>query len=76
MNTRWVRTCLLAALCTLGVGCAPSSSQSTASGRHHPLPFRAQGDYLAAYDAATDAYTPFFMKGMNLGVGVPGTQPG
>ncbi len=38
------------------------------------VPFRAIDDYLAYWDG--DAYQPFFMKGINLGVGVPGTQPG
>ncbi|MFT6396849.1 MAG: hypothetical protein ACJAYU_001593 [Bradymonadia bacterium] len=38
------------------------------------MPFRAIGDYLSYWDG--EQYQPFFMKGINLGVGVPGTQPG
>lgn len=40
----------------------------------YPVPFRAEGDYLAVWEDGT--YHPIFLKGMNLGVGVPGTQPG
>lgn len=58
------------------VGCSAPTGQTELHTPQHPLPFRAQGDYLAAYDPTSDTYTPFFMKGMNLGVGVPGTQPG
>ncbi len=41
---------------------------------NHPVPFVADGDYLAVWDGG--GYRPLFIKGMNLGVGVPGTQPG
>jgi len=37
-------------------------------------PFSTVGDYLGIYNG-TD-YTPFFIKGINLGTAVPGSQPG
>jgi hypothetical protein len=40
----------------------------------HPVPFRAEGDYLAIWNGSE--YVPFFIKGTNLGVSVPGTFPG
>ena len=41
---------------------------------HFPLPFKTAGDYLAAWDGQD--YRSLFVKGINLGVGLPGTQPG
>jgi len=38
------------------------------------VPFAAQGSYLGIYNGA--GYDPFFIKGVNLGVSVPGTHPG
>ena len=40
------------------------------------LPFRVQDRRLAVYDPDTDTYEPLFIKGSNLGVGVPGRLPG
>jgi hypothetical protein len=45
---------------------------------HHtyddPVPFAVAGDRLGVRDG--DAYRPIFIKGVNLGVAVPGTQAG
>lgn len=74
-----VRLCLLLApVALLGLAACgnPSASGDDGTMTPHPLPFRAQSDYLEAWDAEAGAYVPYFMKGMNLGVGVPGTQPG
>jgi hypothetical protein len=40
----------------------------------YPLPYRVQGNYLAVFDGTS--YHPIYLKGVNLSVGVPGTQPG
>ncbi|MFC1563282.1 T9SS type A sorting domain-containing protein [candidate division KSB1 bacterium] len=39
-----------------------------------PVPFAVQGDYLGIYNGT--GYDQLFVKGVNLGVSVPGTQPG
>ncbi len=38
------------------------------------LPFKAIGDYFSVWDGKD--YTKLFLKGMNLGISVPGTLPG
>ena len=38
------------------------------------VPYKAVGDYFAVLDG--DRYRPIFLKGVDLAVGVPGTQPG
>ena len=38
------------------------------------VPFKAKGDYFSVWDGK--GYTELFLKGMNLGVAVPGTFPG
>jgi hypothetical protein len=40
----------------------------------HNLPFKAEGDHLKVF--RNGIYEPIFLKGVNLGVAVPGTQPG
>lgn len=40
----------------------------------YPVPFRATEDYFEVFDG--QRYRATFVKGMNLGVGVPGTRPG
>ncbi len=40
-----------------------------------PLPFRAGGEFLEV-EVEDDTYRPIFIRGVNLGVGVPGTQAG
>ncbi len=40
-----------------------------------PIPYATVGNYLGVEDIQGE-YKPFFIKGINLGVGVPGTQPG
>ena len=39
-----------------------------------PVPYSTTADYLTIWNGT--AYEPIFLKGMNLGVGVPGTSPG
>ena len=39
-----------------------------------PMPFAVSGQYLAFRDGTS--FRPIYVKGINLGVGVPGTQPG
>ncbi len=41
-----------------------------------PIPFKAAEGRLQIYDGATSTFTPLFVKGMNMGIAVPGTQPG
>lgn len=41
-----------------------------------PVPFSTNDDHLTIKNDETGEYEPFFIKGMNLGVGVPGTRPG
>lgn len=60
---------------TAALALACSGDRASGSSRNgQDVPFRANDDYLEYWDG--DAYQPFFMKGINLGVGVPGTQPG
>jgi len=40
----------------------------------YSIPYAAVGDYLSKWDG--EKYEPIFLKGVNLGVGVPGTQAG
>lgn len=58
--------------------CGPESrtSRDRDADALHPLPFSTTADYLTIYDPDLDAHRPFFVKGINLGVGVPGSQPG
>src|SRR5262245_50098060 len=41
---------------------------------HYALPYKTVGDWLGVYDGVD--YKPTFIKGVNLGVAVPGTQAG
>jgi len=50
------------------MGCAPGTSEP-------PVPFSVLENYIGIWDGQ-GGYTPFFVKGMNLGVAVPGTSPG
>jgi hypothetical protein len=74
---------MLGALAALG-GCNDRPSH-TPAGHTHPerevrLPTRDVGPYLASGDYLhvfrDGAYQPFFVRGVDLGVGMPGTQPG
>ena len=38
------------------------------------IPFKVVGNYIGVWNG--EDYTPIFLKGMNLGSGVPGTHPG
>lgn len=64
--------------CTLALAAATCGSERGSGGGRpgssHPVPFRAHDDYLAYWDG--ERYVPFYMKGINLGVGIPGSEPG
>ncbi len=42
--------------------------------QHSKIPFKAKGNFLSVWDGRD--YTPLFIKGINLGVSIPGTYPG
>ena len=42
--------------------------------KSYPVPFAAQGNYFGIWNG--NSYSPLFIKGVNLGVSVPGTHPG
>ncbi len=69
---------LLLALVIVATACSDTSVGDPWVGRgpppNHPLPFATSGDYLTYFDG--ESYQPFFIKGINLGVGIPGHQPG
>ena len=63
------------------VGCGPSGNgpqQETEAevDLDDPMPFRVQGDLLAVRQGEDAPYRPLFVKGINLGVAVPGTRAG
>ncbi|MFT4705954.1 MAG: hypothetical protein ACI81R_003670, partial [Bradymonadia bacterium] len=60
---------LTSAACTVGSGSGDQAASSL-----DPLPYRTNGSYVEVRRG--DDYDAIFMKGINLGVGVPGTQPG
>ena len=63
------RRAVLGLLVLVLVGCGlPRAPEDYA------LPFRTGRDYLEVFDG--ERYRPIFVKGMNLGVGVPGTRAG
>lgn len=45
-----------------------------AGGARYPIPYATVGDYLGKWDG--EEYQPIFLKGVNLGVGIPGSQAG
>ena len=53
------------------VGCGTSGAVEVPL---YPVPFKAADGRLQVFDGAE--FRPMFIKGMNLGVGLPGTQPG
>lgn len=61
---------LLGAIC-LGAGCSTSDAREVPL---YPVPFKAADGKLHVFDGAS--FQPVFIKGMNIGVGLPGTQPG
>lgn len=71
----WLRTistsCLLALACGGGDDTKPVRLPPTAN---TPLPFKTVGDRLGVWDGSR--HVPMFIKGMNLGVAVPGTFAG
>lgn len=65
-------------LVVLAAGCsddASSNDPSPPDASQSPLPFRAEQDHLAV-EVDDGDYRPIFMRGANLGVGVPGTRAG
>lgn len=68
--------CSLALALPLGLGACSSAPSGSADVPLHPVPFKAAEGRLHVYDGARGAFDPIFVKGMNLGIAVPGTQPG
>jgi hypothetical protein len=65
-------TSLLAgAIAAVAVGCGDSDALEVPM---YPMPFRAADGMIQVFDGAK--FNPLFIKGMNIGVGLPGTQPG
>ena len=73
-------TTLCVAIVALSTACQESPTGDPWVGPgpppNHPLPYRTSGDYLSYFNSETGSYHPCFMKGINLGVGTPGHQPG
>ena len=46
--------------------------------RHVPIPYKSDkgSNFLSVYNINTNTYSKIFIKGINLGVGLPGTYPG
>ena len=57
-------------LICIGVLCA----SHTACGKQDTHSFKTMGDYIARWNG--DQFEPIFVKGVNLGAGLPGTEPG
>lgn len=53
----------------VGSGCGPDPREES-----YPVPFSTVGERLAVFDGT--AHVPLFLKGVNLGVSIPGTHPG
>lgn len=70
---RLIAATVLAAIaaCTPGL---PGHLQGIVTPTKHAVPFKAEGDYLRVFDGTS--YRPLFIKGMNLGLGTPGTTAG
>ena len=49
-------------------------SDLSSCSQNSSIPFKAKGDFISAWDGR--GYTDLFLKGTNLGISVPGTQPG
>lgn len=65
---------LAAALTLIGVGSSAGCSSASDELSLYPIPFKAADGRLSVWNGAT--FDPLFIKGMNIGVGLPGTQPG
>lgn len=62
---------LLVASLVAPSACASSTTEEIPV---YPMPFRAAEGRLEIYDG--EKFVPIFVKGMNMGIAVPGTQPG
>ena len=65
----WLRACIG---CCLSLAFSCSADNDT--GPLYPVPYAVVGDRLGVWDG--QQYKPVFIKGVNLGVAVPGTQAG
>jgi len=68
---RLVLSSALAATLAVAVGCSQSDALEVPM---YPMPFKAADGRLQVFDGAQ--FNPLFIKGMNMGVALPGTQPG
>lgn len=59
---------------SLGATSAACGDEGAVEVPLYPMPFKADQGRIQVYDG--NEYRPLFIKGMNLGVGKPGTQPG
>ena len=60
----------------LAAGCGSAEEAEKPGTAFDPMPFVVQGDLLAVRAARDQPYRPLFVKGVNLGVAVPGTRAG
>src|SRR5687768_17182769 len=80
MNKKIIFFCFSLALMITGCdkvlppGTGPNPTANLKRPEIYPLPFKTSGDYLAVYNGKD--YRPLFLKGINLSVALPGTQPG
>ena len=44
--------------------------------KHVPIPYRVEGNFLSVYNIDSNTYHKIFIKGVNLGDGLPGAYPG
>ncbi|NVL83821.1 hypothetical protein, partial [Escherichia coli] len=58
-------------LASVAIGC---SSTDAADVPLYPVPFKAADGHLQVFDGSS--FNPIFIKGMNMGVALPGTQAG
>jgi hypothetical protein len=68
----WV--CLLSFFVLFFTACREEEQDGPFVKSEPSIPFSTVGNYLGVWNGAS--YSPIFLKGMNLGTGVPGTQPG
>ena len=69
---RQVLPCIFAlAVSGTAIGCGTKDATEVPL---YPMPFKAADGKLHVFDGST--FQPIFIKGMNIGVGLPGTQPG
>lgn len=69
-----VLTAMMSAGIAFTAGAAGCSSDDALEVKVYPVPYKAADGKLQVFDGST--FQPLFIKGMNMGVALPGTQPG